>query len=212
MMGKKRRSFTGLLQKPISPGNAVPRGLKRAFALPADDNDRDAYVRGECRNRLRELDRQIGVRSDVANIWECRSKALVERVFGVKRNPEDWWERLGVSLAIEYVRGFKIASKKKGRPREWSNEQLACLFADVEFLKRKTWLSVSRICDTLPKKAGYEKRWANYSGSALRKYYLAAKRRRSDVLFELMLCGPNALLSPDDDLIGTAIKLYALKK
>jgi hypothetical protein len=118
-------------------------------------------------------------------------------------------------LAPQHVPGFifkLIGQKKSGRPSKWTDDLLAQLFADVEFLKRKRGLSVRRICRMLPDKSGYERRWKDYNGDTLSNAYLEAKKRRQTLEFECFLCGPHAVFSPTAvDRIATAIELHGLK-
>src|SRR5262249_47862978 len=199
VMAAQKRPFTGLLRKPIHLNDAKPGWLKPQFALPRDTDDLKAYVRDEYAKRLVELDEFFGLNSNAADIWERRAKALIGYEFGIESNGKEWWPRFALDLAARYVPGFKIkqlGQKKSGRPHTWSDQRLAQLFADVEFLKRKTGRSARNICGKLPAKSGYEKRWRDYGGDMLRKKHLEAEKRRSDPNFEMLLCGPNALFSP----------------
>jgi hypothetical protein len=46
---------------------------------------------------------------------------------------------------------MELAKENTVRQREWTDEQLADLFADVEFLKRTTKLSAKEICEKASK-------------------------------------------------------------
>jgi hypothetical protein len=92
-------------------------------------------------------------------------------------------------------------------------ERLAELFADVEFLKKKTGLSGSRICELLLRRKPYAERWAQFRVEALRKAYSGAKKlRRQKFLFEMELCGPAAIIPANGiDRIQAAIDLHSLR-
>jgi hypothetical protein len=214
-MATQKRPLTGVLRKPIRLDDAKAGWLKSQFALPRNTDDLKAYVRDEFAKRFVELDEFFGLSSNHADIWEKRAKALIRYEFGFESNGKDWWAQFALNLAMRYVPGFKIKQlnqKKIGRPSKWNDQRLAQLFADVAFLKRKLGRSVSDICGKLPTKSGYEKRWRCYSGDMLRKMYLEAKKRRSDLNFEILLCGHEAVFAPAEvDRIAAAIKRHALK-
>jgi hypothetical protein len=122
-------------------------------------------------------------------------------------------------LLDRYVRGFSLKAsgkKKHGAPVEWDHEQSAQLFADVEFLKKNTGKSISKICEELSSLRGYAKRWGRYRGKSggLRKAYAKAKKlRHENLIFELLLCGPDALIpAKRTDLIQAAIERHALQQ
>jgi hypothetical protein len=217
VMAAQKRQFTGLLRKPIRLDDAKPRWPKAAFAWPRDQEDLRAHVRNEYLKRLTELDQFFGLDSNRVDIWERRAKALFAHVFGVESSKDkEWWGDVALCLATKYVPGFrikKLRQRKRGKPQKWDDKRLAQLLADVEFRKRGTRLSVSRICKLLPMKLGYEKRWGSFKDPTLRKAYLEAKRRRSDWNFELLLCGPKAVLEPGStvDRMDAAIEIHALK-
>ena len=119
-------------------------------------------------------------------------------------------------LLRDRVPGFTVkmpGEKKHGRPREWTFERLAELFADVEFLKRERRLRVSAICGMLRRQKPYANRWAQFGVEALRKVYSEAKKlRRQNFLFEMELCGPAATIPASGiDRIQAAIDLHSLK-
>ena len=167
--------------------------------------------------RFVELDKLFGLASDSADIWQQRAKALVEHEFGIpsKAAATDWWSLLAYQLALQFAPGFSlrpIGKKKHGAPPKWTNERLAQLFADVEFLHKKTGMKVRRICVSLPQREGYRKRWGHYSGDNLRKAYARAKKRRQDPMFELELCGTDAMIRTNGmNGIEAAIKRHALR-
>ena len=113
-----------------------------------------------------------------SDIWRLRALALIEHEFGIQSNDPRRWERLAMKLAEHYVSGFSIKKardNKHGAPLEWSHQQLAQLFADVEFLKKSTGDSVRHICAELPKRKVYKGRWGRYKEAALRKAYSRAQ-------------------------------------
>ena len=160
----------------------------------------------------------LGLQSDCPNIWDQRAKALLAHNYNIPPDVLQSWERLTRYLTGRYVPGFslKASSKKKhGAPVEWDHEQLAQLFADVEFLKKNTGKSISKICEELSSLTGYVKRWGRYRGKSggLRKAYAKAKIRHEILIFELLLCGPDALIPEKrTDLIQAAIERHALQQ
>jgi hypothetical protein len=213
ILSVRKHPFTGLLSKPIHLNDAKPGWLKREFALRRDRDDVKAFAIDEYDKRLAAFDLLFRIDSRSADCWGQRVKALLAHKFGI--NSKEPWETIFWYLAPQHVPGFifkLIGQKKRGRPSKWTDELLAQLFADVEFLKRKRGLSVSNICRMLPTKSGYERRWKGFKGAALRNAYLEAKKRRQILSFEFFLCGPHAVLSPTPvDLIEATIKLHALK-
>jgi hypothetical protein len=222
------RPLTDLLIKPIHLGDAKPRGLRETFALPPDESDIKAHWGRELIARLTALDSFFGLESDGPHIWERRGKALFAYLFDFqsdRRNDDDfqsdrrddeWWMAFTCHLLRDRVPGFTVnmpGENNRGRPREWTFKHLAELFADIEFLrKKKTRLNVSRICGLLKRKP-YAERWAQFGVEALRKAYSEAKKlRRQNFLFEMELCGPDAII-PDKgiDHIQAAIDLHSLK-
>lgn len=212
-MAARKRPFTGLLRKPIRLNDAKPGWLKPSFALPRDTDDVKAFAVDEYRKRLVAFDRFFRINSNSADCWEQRVKALLAHKLGVKA--KEPWETIFWHLAPQSVPGFRfklIGQRKSGQPPKWTDEILAQLFADVEFLKRKTDLSTSNICIRLPSKRGYEERWKGYSGGALRKAYMEAKKRCKTRPFESILCGSHTVYSLKNvDLIAAAIEMHALK-
>jgi hypothetical protein len=209
---RSNRGFTGRLLKPIDLGKAKARGLRAQLALPPDESDRRAHFRGEVEARLPELKKFLGLPPDDRDP-ERLAKALVERELGIPRDAPNWWDRFAAYLTWDRVPGFRSGKKGHGAPRKWAPEQLMQLFADVEFLKKKTGQSVPKICKRLPTTKGYEERWGKWSRDALRKaYVMANKLRREHGLFLLELCGGEALMREKRvDLIEEAIKRHALR-
>ena len=154
----------------------------------------------ETKARFAELDTFFKLKSDSPDIWERRKKALLAYQFDFHsdRSEEEWWMAFTYHLARRHVRGSSLklpGEKKHGVPREWTFRRLTELFADVEFLKKKTGLSVSRICETVLRRKEYAKRWAQFGVDALRKAYSEAKKlRRQNLRFVLVLCGPAATI------------------
>jgi hypothetical protein len=208
--------LTGLLIKPIRPDEAKTQGLRASFALPPDESDIKAYVLSEIKARFAALDTFFRLKSDSPDIWERRAKALVAYQFDLQPDcpDQEWWLAFTWYLVSRHLPGFALKSpgeKKRGAPREWTFKRLAELFADVEFLRRKTRLSVTSICRALPKRKGYERRWGNFGAQALRKAYVEAKKlRRQNFLFELELCGPS-IAANGIDPIQAAIDGHSLK-
>ena len=111
------------------------------------------------------------------------------------------------------ARLFKEASRQENTWNlpKWTFERLSQMYADVEFLKKETKQSVSKICRCLRQQKPYANRWREFSHWALRKAYATAKKRR-DPMFELELCGPDAMIAAKGiDRIDAAIEHHALK-
>jgi hypothetical protein len=213
-----KRPLTDLLIKPIHLGEAKPQGLRETFALPPDESDIKAHWAKELIARLTALDSLFGLESDSPDIWERRGKALFAYLFDFQsdRRDEEWWMAFTCHLLRDRVPGFTVkmpGENNRGRPREWTFKRLAELFADIEFLrKKKTRLNVTRICGLLRRKP-YAERWAQFGVEALRKAYSEAKKlRRQNFLFQMELCGPDAIISAKGiDHIQAAIDLHSLK-
>jgi hypothetical protein len=218
MAARKRRPFTGLLVKAIHLGDVKPRGLRASFAVAPDKNDFAAHILEELDARYAALDKFFGLQPNIENIWEERANALLAYQFDIPVEALKSGERLTRYMIGRYVPGFSLkgsSEKKHGAPLEWDFKQLAQLFADVEFLKRNTGKSITKICQELPTKTGYAKRWGRYRGKpeGLRRMYAKAKKLRGqDFKFALYLCGPDALIQGTrTDLIQVAIEQHALK-
>jgi len=210
------KPFIGSLRKPIDLAEAPACGLRAAFALSPDESDLRTYAVSELAARFKSLDEFFELNSDARDIWEQRAKALVARKYSINPSDPNWWARLTFCLAVGHVPGLSLmrgGRKKHGAPREWTNELLAQLFADVEFLKKTTKLSVNEICRRLPRATNYAKRWRRYGPAGLRKQYLKAKSCSRGLLFQFVLCGAAAVTKPTNriDLVDAAIKLHALK-
>ena len=206
------KPLTGCLRNPIDPTAAPARGLARSLGLPPDANDVRSYARSELKVRFAALDEFFGLDFNAQDIWQQRAKALVARKYNIDPSASDWWVELTLCLAQKHVPGlsFKRADKKNhGAPRQWTDEKLAQLFADIEFLKRTTKLSVKNICDRLPHSKNYVKRWGCYRPPGLRKQYLKAKYLSRGLLFQFVLCGLSAIST--NNIEGAAIEQHALK-
>ena len=206
--------LTGLLLKAIDLHGAPARGLRGSFALPPDEGDLRAHLQEELRQRWSAVDKFFELDSTAAHNWECRAKALVAHQFEIPSDHPQWWMALARRLAALYVPGFSVRLGRKrarGAPRQWNDERWAQLFADGEYLKRKHRLSVRQICEKLPRKPGYAKRWGYFHPQGLRRGYSTANKRSDKLLFQFVLCGPDAALRPRPDQIKAAIERHALK-
>lgn len=217
-MTSKKRPMTGRLLTPIHTDDARARGLRASFALDPDRSDIFAHVEEEWQARWADFDEFFGIKTNDngTDIWQQRAKALLARQFNVDLRDPRFWGRIATRLALRYVPGFSLkgpGQKRRGAPREWNDEQLCQLFADVEFLKKKASMGVRAACEALPRRKGYGKRWGRYRGDALRKAYTNANNlRRRVLLFELELCGAAASIPANRiDPIEAAIELHALK-
>jgi hypothetical protein len=211
-----KRPFTGRLLKRIDPGDAKAREWRAALAAPRDKSGLAAFLQSEFQARWRELDKFFDLDMQQSDIWRLRALALIEHKFGIQSNDPRWWERLATKLAGHYVPGFSIKKardKKHGAPLQWSHEQLAQLFADVEFLKKSTDGSVRYVCAELPKRKVYKGRWGRYKEATLRKAYSRAQALRQNSLeFTLYLCGGEIFFNENpSDPIKAAINRHALK-
>jgi hypothetical protein len=215
-MALRKPPYTGILLKAIHLDDVKPRGLRAAFAAPADESDERKHVEDEFRERLAALDKFFGLSAKSRDIWQERAKALLSRQFDVDPNDPQWWQALSARLLRENVPGFSIKShgdKKHGAPQEWDFWQMAQLFADVENLKRNKHWSVRKICDELPKTKGYKQRWGRYKSDRLRSAYSQAnKLRKENVEFLLILSGGESLIPARGiDPIDAAIQRHALR-
>jgi hypothetical protein len=208
----RKRPFFGLLLKRMDIFEAPSRGLRAALAADPDESDMIAHLKEELEARWRALDEFFSLDGKATDIWQQRTRALIEHEFGVRPNDPDWCKRLAVKMACHLVPGFSVRNpgqRRRGGPREWTNQRLAQLFADVEYLKRTTRKSVQEICRTLLRKGPYARRWGIHRPEALRKAYSTAnKLRRESLAFaaelsELAATRPNA--------IDVAIELHSLK-
>jgi hypothetical protein len=208
-------SFTGILRKPIDPSEAPARGLRAAFALPPDESDLRSYVAAEMIARWEAFDGMFQLNSKAPDIWVQRSKVLIERSFNVDRSDPHWWMTLAFYLARGHVHGlsFKKSGKKKhGTPCKWTDERLAQLWADVEFLKRATKLSVQEICEKMRRSKGYARRWGDCTAAALRKQHSRTVKLKQGLLFQCTLYGPESLTPGNAaDRTEAAIELHSLR-
>jgi hypothetical protein len=212
---RRRPKFTGSLLKKIDPDEAPTLGLRAAFALPPSEEDIAAHIQSEERARWNALDKHFGLDSTATNITERRAKLLIALDTGTDVADPQWWERVAIALARRYVLGFSIRDplkkKKHGAPREWTDERRAQLIADIEYLRKTSGKSTREICKILPRLRGYSARWGRETGEALRVEYGQA-RKRNDVLFDLIFCGPEAAIPANGiDRIEAAIQRHALQ-
>jgi len=188
VMTSKKRPMTGRLLKPIHTDDARARGLRASFALDPDRSDILSHVEEELRARWTELDKFFGLKADGngVDIWQQRAKALLARQFNVDLRDPRFWGRIATRLALRHVPGFSLkgpGQKRHGAPREWNDEQLCQLFADVEFLKKQNAsMSVRAACEALRSRKGYAKRWGRYPSEALRRAYVTANKMRRQSL------------------------------
>jgi hypothetical protein len=200
--------------KKIDLTEAKPRDLRAALAVPADENDVLAYYEDELKARIRELNEFLELDAGENNP-ERLAKALIEREFGILRASSNWWHEFAAYLVLNHVPGFSVDkdNKKHGAPRRWTHERLAQLFADVEFVKKRTSLSTTAICKILRTKKSYKQRWGNHSVAALRTAYVQAHELlRENTSFFLQLGGGEVLMGKDADLIKVAIERHALQR
>ena len=153
--------------------------------------------------------------STAPDIAERRAKLLIAFDTGTDVADPQWWEHVGIALARRYVSGFALRDplkkKKHGAPREWTDERRAQLIADIEYLRKTSGRSIREICKFLPRLRGYSARWGRETGEALRTKYGQAKKR-TDLLFQLMLCGAEATIPANGiDRVEAAIQLHALQ-
>jgi hypothetical protein len=215
-MAAKRRQLTGLLRTPIDLGDARPKGLRMSFGLPPDEKDVKEHIVEQICARYAALDEFFELKADgqAGDIWDQRIKALVAYLFNIDPSDPIWREKLAHALAGQ-IPGFSIKKpnrKRHGAPREWDDERLSQLFADIEFLKKKTGMSGGAVCKDLPRRKGYSERWGRCRAASLRKAYTAANKYRGSVLFQFVLCGRDATIpSSGIDHVAAAIERHALK-
>jgi hypothetical protein len=214
-MAADKRSFTGLLRKPIRLDEARAPDLHRAFALPPTEADVVDHIDDELEVRWAELDRCFGLDGTPGDVWEHRAKTLIAHDLGIAAHDQNWWGRLATRLACRQVPGFSIkyaTQRKRGAPTKWTSDRLAELFADIEYLKRNRKVSIYAACGILARNKRYEPRWGKYQPKALEKSYLQAKKQRGRIMFELNLCGPDALIADNRiNRVEAAIERHALK-
>jgi len=214
-VARRRQKFTGSLVKNIDPDEAPALGLRGAFALPPNDEDIAAHIQSEERARWIALDQHFGLDSTAGDIAERRAKLLIALDTGTDAADPQWWERVAIALARRHVPGFStrdpLKKKKHGAPREWTDERRAQLIADIEYLRENSGKSIREICKILPRLRGYTARWGRETGEALRVEYGQA-RKRNDVLFNLIFCGPEATIPGNGmDRVAAAIQRHALQ-
>jgi hypothetical protein len=215
IMSAQKCPFTGSLLEAMHRGDAKSRGLRAALAAPPDESDQIEHHKNELRARWVELSKFFGLDTSASNICEQLTKALVEREFGIRSDDPRWWERLAIRMAIRNVPGFSIKGaneKKHGAPLEWTLEQFARLFADIEFLKKKCDGSVRAISVQLLKEKGYRARWGRYSPGTLRKNYSrAVKLQKTSPEFLFILYGGDAFIDAKGiNLTDVPIQQHAL--
>jgi len=214
-MKSKKRAFSGLLLKAIHLNDATASGLRAALGAPPDKDDVLAYVQDALRARYAELDNFFRLRTSGPDIWEQRAKALIAHQFDIHAEDPQWWQKLTWYLARTKVPGFSLKSfehKKHGAPQEWDLWQLAQLFADIEFLKKKEGASIREVCNDLPKRKAYAKRWGRYKPDRLRRAYSQANKLRMESSeFQLILSGEALIPAKGIDPVDAAIQEHALK-
>jgi hypothetical protein len=211
----QRKQFKGLLLKKIDPSAAPTLGLRGAFALPPDEEDVAVYIQQEKADRWVAFDRTFGLDTSAPDIAVQRVIALIEYDAGIDPDDPQWIDHVADVLACRRIPGFCSAtggSKRHGAPIEWTGPQLAELFADIEFLRKKTGKTVKEICRTLPNEKGYYRRWRRYSSEVLRKAYTKARKNSRGLLFQLEHFGPKATIPAGcTDPTEAAIGRHALK-
>src|SRR5262249_2410770 len=162
--------------------DAPATGLKRAFALPPDDEDYRDYIVRTFGDRLAQASRKLGL--DVASLSfaEQVGRALVKaRPALLIEGFDGWWDIILRAL----VTNIKApGSKNSRRPHE--NAMLAETYAEIEDLKQKKQQSVRSIAEWLPKARDYKERYRNDKPDAIRKRHeLATKLKNSSLQFNL---------------------------
>lgn len=80
---------------------------------------------------------------------EERLQLLLD-VFGIPRHSESRWRDLAVSLAKEFVPGFRVVNQS-GAPRLWSPDALMALRIEVETMARESGIKAMEACRRLLK-------------------------------------------------------------
>jgi len=207
--------FSGVLRKTIDLDDAPTRGLN-CTSLPPDEEDRLFYEVEQVLARVDALDRHYNIAPNTPDISLARAKALLSDIFKIDASNPKFWLELSMELALRHIPGFshrRPDKKKHGAPREWTNERLTQLFADIEYCKKMTGMTVKDICRLLPRANGYAKRWGNCRSQGLRKQYSQAKALiRDSLLFDHPASDAEIRASAISSReIEDAIGLHALK-
>lgn len=110
----------------------------------ANKTDRRPRHRGELgKNILVEplnpgatlLDKVMQYGGKVAIAHKRKLRLLLDS-YSISPNDHDKWERLSMALAMEYVPGFKLTTKRKGAPEKWTPALRLKLFNDVSSTKK----------------------------------------------------------------------------
>jgi hypothetical protein len=199
---------------PVYLDDAPVTGLERAFALPPSREDYENYVLQTWRGRLHEGAANMGMAVG-REFGEALSDALIMHNPKLLRKAGSRENVIWYALADSIRRpGYP----KNGRPRD-SYDRLAQVYADLNFLKRKTGLSIRVICQNIlnplmhKKYKLYEERYHGLNAVSLRKkYQQAAKLEKTDFRFVLFLSGHEGLLpNNDNNAMDAAIERHALK-
>ena len=159
--------FTGVLRKTIDLDDAPARGLN-CTSLPSAEEDRLVYEVEQVLARVDALDRHYNIAPNTPDICLARAKALLSEVYKIDVSNPKFWLELSMELALRHIPGFshrRPGKKKHGAPREWTDERLTQLLADIEYLKKTSGMTVKDICQRLPRAPGYAKRWGNCTSS-----------------------------------------------
>jgi hypothetical protein len=208
--------FSGVLRKSIDLDDAPARGLK-CTSLPPEEEDRLVYQLEQILARLDALDRHYNIAPNTPHIDFARAKALLSDIYKIDASNPKFWMELSMALALRHIPGFshrRPDKKKHGAPREWTNERLTQLLADIEYCKKTTGKTVKDICQRLPRASGYASRWGNCTGQGLCRQYSRARRLNCGLLLQ---CDPSskvnaAVSGPDVDTIDAVIEGHALKR
>jgi hypothetical protein len=214
-MAPRQRAFTGLLVKPIDLEAAKPNSLVAVLAQGPNEKDIIQHVEDELAARWKALDEFFELDSNRSDIWERRGKALMCHELNISPDDPRCWEKIATRIAQRHVLGFSIKKirRKRGAPIGWTDQRLAQLFADVEYLRREK-KSIRTACGVLVTSSRFRSRWGDYGGKFRRKgvailikAYHKAKNKLRDWRFKVFLCGPEVLMPVKNiDPIEAAIR------
>ena len=160
-MGTKKRisKFSGLLAKPIRPLPEPVNAMLSEEALRVYREEQSEHVLREKLRRVPELLKRYGIRESLNEKGELSSYATVD---------------LLMSMAEEFVPGFRVAINKTGRRKRWTRALQYDLIVDVVTeQERNKKLSQLGACMNLVKPG---RRYHGYKGDSLYRIFQEAKQ------------------------------------
>ena len=160
-MGTKKRisKFTGLLAKPIRPLPEPVNAMLSEEALRTYREEQSKHVLREQLRRIPELFRRYGIKASLSENGELSSYATVD---------------LLISVAEEFVPGFRVSTNKTGRRQRWTPARQYDLIVDVVTEQKKNKrLSQLGACMNLVEPG---RRYHGYKGDSLYRIFQQAKQ------------------------------------